>query len=210
MDIRKFRRELFGDIFISKIDRLEIAFVAASAPFRAEIKLVEKEVLAVQKKVDAGEATWRQPTDDGDYDSYGEDLGERRDDALEALRILRAAFMFLIYHQWERLAQHWTKPGESPNHQDLVKAIRADGVPLDEPGLEILRLLVNTLKHNSSKYGPGLYNSRADMFKAGFDPNAINPINGKPYSSIAWADQIELTDEHIYEFIGIIRKSSPR
>lgn len=209
MDKQRFRRKLLGDIFTSKTERLAIAFGTASAPFRTEIKLVDEKVAAFQRKVDAGEAVGGAPTNDDDYGSYAEDLGEQREDALEALRTLRQAFVFLIYHQWERLAQNWKPPGKSPNHEDLVNATKAEGVPIDEPGLEILRLLVNTLKHNSSKLGPDLYNRRPDFFKVGFDPNGTNSNTGMPYNNITWVDQIELNDDHIDEFLGIIMKSLP-
>lgn len=151
MDVVTLRRKLLGRNFLFKIERLDIAFASATSPFHAEIKRVEKEEAAFQKKVDAGGAAWERTTDDSDHYDYGEGLADRRDDAIEALLTLRKAFTFLIYHQWERLAQYWTTPGKIQNHAELVKTAKAAGVPLDEPSLETLRLLVNTLKHNSSR-----------------------------------------------------------
>ncbi len=209
MDRLKMLAKILGKSFEMKLERLEKAFASASSSFYAELRAVKKAHDAFQIKVDAGTAKWEETTDDGDRYDYGDELSERRDDAEEALLTLRKAFTFLIYHQWERLAQHWGKLGKSPNHEDLVKAMKAAAVPLDEPGLEILRLLVNTLKHNSSKYGPPLYRARPDLFKAGFVPDEINPVTGTKLTSNSWSDQIELSDANIDAFIEIVRNSAP-
>lgn len=113
-------KKLIGSFFRGKINRLEMAFAAAAAPFYAEIKSVERNALDFQKRVDAGSACWVETTDDGDHYDYGAELGERRDDASDALLTLRKAFTFLIYHQWERTSQRWAS-GKSPNHDDLIK-----------------------------------------------------------------------------------------
>lgn len=202
-------QRIVGRFFRGKINRLELAFAAASAPFHAEIKSVERTAVEYQKRVDAGTAFWEETTDDGDHYDYGAELGERRDDAEDALLTLRKAFTFLIYHQWERTAQRWAS-GRAPNHAELVNGARAAGVPLDEPGLELLRLLVNTMKHNSSSCGPALYALRPDLFDPSFDPAAINPATGSPRTVIDWAEQIVLTDANIEEFLSIVSQSVPR
>lgn len=199
---------LLGMAFKSKVDRLEMAFAAAGASFRAEVELVERDAVDFQQKVEAGEAAWEQTTDDGYHYSYGDDLVDRRDEANDALSTLRTAFTFLIYHQWERSAQRWTRQSGSPNHAELVNASKAAGIPLDEPGLETMRLLVNTLKHNSATAGSQLHTRRSDLFDPTFDPNANHPLTGKPPTAIDWADQVRLTDENMDEFIEVVRKSA--
>jgi hypothetical protein len=74
----------------------------------------------------------------------------------------------------------------------------------------MLRLLVNTLKHNSLKSGPELHNLRPDLFESTFNPKADNPITGRPYTVIDWADRIVLTDTNIGEFFAIVSNSLPR
>ena len=207
MTLTRLRHLLWGTAFVQKIERLEMAFASASAPFNAEIKLVKREAEVYQKEINVGEATWEQINNVDD--SYKEKLTERRKDALDALFTLRKAFIFLVYHQWERLMQHWVKPGESPNYEKLMKAAKIAGIPLNEAGLEVLRLLVNTLKHNSTKSGLELYKIRPDLFESYFDPNGINPATSRPYNIIEWADHVYLTDKNVGEFIEIVRESSP-
>lgn len=202
-------QKIVGTFFRSKMNRLEMAFAAASAPFHADIKSVERTAVDYQKRVDAGQAAWEETTDDGDHYDYGAELGERRDEAEDALLTLRKAFTFLIYHQWERTSQRWAN-GKSPNHEDLVKGAKATDVPLDEPGLELLRLLVNTLKHNSNKSGPDLYALRADLFEPSFHPSTLHPVTGKPWTMIDWAERIVLTDANVEEFFRIVSCSVPR
>lgn len=64
MDREKLRRLVVGDILISKLQRIEIAFASASTPFHAEIKQVERDDAIFQKKMDAGQITLNQPIDD--------------------------------------------------------------------------------------------------------------------------------------------------
>jgi hypothetical protein len=201
--------KIVGSFVRGRINRLEVAFAAASAPFHAEIKSVQRSADAHQKLVDAGSAVWEQVGEDGEVYDYGSELGERIDDANDALSTLRKAFAFLIYHQWERSTQRWTS-AKAPNHQDLIVGAKAAGIALDEPGLETLRLLVNTLKHNSAKCGPDLYIRRLDLFKSSFDPTAPHPVTGKPWTLIDWAEHITLTDDNIDEFFAVISNSIPR
>ncbi len=201
-------QRIVGTFFRSRINRLELAYAAASAPFYAEIANVERTAAEFQLSVEAGNAAWEETTEDGDHYDYGAELGERRDDAQEALLTLRKAFSFLIYHQWERTSQRWAS-GKAPNHEALVKGAKAAGILLDEPGLELLRLLVNTLKHNSGKTGPELRALRPDLFEASFNPDELHPVTGKPWAVIDWAEQIILTDANIEEFFGIVSRSVP-
>jgi hypothetical protein len=198
-----------GMYFLGKANQMKAAFAAATAPFHEEVRTVEKDAAKYQKLVDAGKAVWEEITDDGEHYDYGSALGERRDDAMDALMTLRKAFTLLIYHQWERTAQRWSGVN-SPNHEKLVKASQADGISLDEPALELLRLLVNTLKHNSIKCGPILHRLRPDLFEKDFDPISPHPLTGRPLSVIDWADRIVLTDVNIEEFFEIVSRSVPR
>ncbi|MEO7470250.1 MAG: hypothetical protein ABIV36_24885, partial [Sphingobium limneticum] len=128
--------------------------------------------------------------------------------AEEALHTLRKAFCFLIYHQWERTSQRWSAK-KNPVHADLIAGAQAQGIPLDVAGLEVLRLLVNTLKHNSSSCGPALFALRPDLFESGFAPNATNALTGQPPKSINWADGVSLTDSNIADFFKTVSASVP-
>ena len=202
-------KKIVGSFFRGKVERLNMAFAVASAPFYAEIKSVKQIEADHQKLVDAGKAQWEETTDDGGHYDYGSELGERLDDAEDSLQTLRRAFTFLIYHQWERTTQRWAI-SKSPNHEDLVKGANSANIPLDEPGLDLLRLLVNTLKHNSNKCGPDLHTRRPDLFDPNFNPKALNPITGNPWSVIDWAERIVLSDANIEEFVRIVSGSVPR
>ena len=210
INVTKLLQNLWGDQLRNKIERLEDAYAVASAPFSAEAARVDRIAGEFQTKVDAGTAAWEETDDDGYHYDYGEVLLERREDAQNALMTLRKAFAALFYHQWERSMQRWAKPGTAPDHADLVKAGRRESIPLDEDGLELMRLLANTLKHNSAKWGKQLYDKRPDLFSAGFDPAADDPVTGKLRNRIDWADWVVLTDANLREFAAVVRNSTPK
>lgn len=202
-------QRLVGTFFRDKINRLELAFATASAPFHAELKNASRAAAEHQRRVNAGTAVWEETTDEGEHYDYGAELGERRDEAEEALATLRKAFTFLIYHQWERTTRRWSS-SKSPDHKELVKAAKAANVPLDEPGLELMRLLVNTLKHNSAKCGPDLYARRSDLFQSSFNPSPLSVITGRPLSAVDWAEGVVLSDADIEGFFETVSRSVPR
>lgn len=81
---------------------------------------------------------------------------------------------------------------------------------VDAKSLGELNKLVNCLKHNSTKSGPDLYTARPDFFDSDFDPNAIHPATGKPFTRIEWAENIALTDGDIEQFLTTVLNSAPK
>ena len=204
--------KLMASIYRNKVHRIESAFHAAKGPFELEIKQVNDEADAFGKQVAAGKASWQEISDEGELEyDYGEALGERLDDAEDALDSLRKAFAIVAYHTWERGALRWFKYGKKkPNHADFVRALGDNGFTFDQDGLRDLKNLVNCLKHNSVTSGPELWSDRPDLFVSDFDPTAPLPITGKPPTSVDWEGQIKLTDANMDAFFETVRVSSPK
>lgn len=199
-------------LFKTRVARTRAAFRAACAPFYEEIAGLGKEASAFQTRVDAGSAQWEEYDEEtGAGWSYDEELSERRSDAEDALLTIRKAFALMTYHLWERGALRWAPCNKkSPNHADLIAALTAAAIAVDAKSLGELNKLVNCLKHNSSKSGPDLYAARPDFFESGFDPTAIHPATGKPFTRIEWAENITLTDGDIELFLTTVLNSAPK
>lgn len=203
---------IMGTLHRNKVRRIASAFQAAKAPFDLEIQQVHEEADAFGKQVEAGEASWEEVGDEGEliYD-YGEALGERRDDAEDALDSLRKAFAIVAYHTWERGALRWFKYAKKkPQHADFIQELKNNNVQIDEDGLRDLKNLANCLKHNSATSGPDLWNDRPDLFEAGWNPNDPLPVSGKPPTTVDWEERIKLTDANMDAFFETARVSSPK
>jgi hypothetical protein len=197
-------------LFKARVAGTRAAFRAACAPFYEEIAALENEAFAFQSCVDAGSAQWEEYDEvTGASWSYGEELSERRSGAEDALLTIRKAFAIMTYHLWERGALRWTLSKKSPNHADLIAALTAATIAVDTKSLGELNKLVNCLKHNSTRSGPVLYATRRDFFERDFDPNAIHPATGKPFTRIEWAENIALTDGDIEQFLTTVLNSAP-
>lgn len=198
-------------LFKARVARTRAAFRSACAPFYEEIAALEKDAFAFQTRVDAGSAQWEEHDEEtGASWSYGEELSERRADAEDALLTIRKAFAIMTYHLWERGALRWAPCKKSPNHADLIAALTVATIAVDAKSLGELNKLVNCLKHNSFKSGPDLYAARPEFFDIDFDPNALHPTTGKPFSRIDWADNIALTDDDIEQFLTTVLNSAPK
>ena len=199
-------------LFKDRVARTRAAFRAACAPFYEEITALENEASAFQTRVDAGSAQWEEYDEEtGASWSYGEELSERRSGAEDALLTIRKAFAIMTYHLWERGALRWAScKKKSPNHADLITSLTAATIAVDAKSLGELNKLVNCLKHNSTKSGPDLYTARPDFFDSDFDPNAIHPATGKPFTRIEWAENIALTDGDIEQFLTTVLNSAPK
>lgn len=197
--------KVLGLAFRLRLDRLESAFSAASSPFRSEIARIDKQA---DDLAESANEVLVDPETGERFDQL-EDLSDRREAELDSLETIRRAFSLLAYHAWERMAQRWARGGKG-DHDTLVTAGNAAGVPLDERGLDVLRHVANTLKHNSRTSAPKLHALRPDLFEASFNPAAPHPLTGDPRTFTHWESRLELTDDHIKEFFGILRRSAPR
>jgi hypothetical protein len=118
-------------LFVDKVNRLRSAFHAACRPFHSELVALEKVHAIHAARVQVGEAVWEEvDPETGSGWSYGEDLAERREDAEDALLVIRKAFVMTAYHLWERGAQRWGKSDKS--HKDLVKALEKAAIKVDD------------------------------------------------------------------------------
>ena len=203
----KFLHTFTAAQFRNRVIRLRSAFRAACSPFHAELAALHAEHDAHDAKVQAGTAVWEEfDPETGSGWSYGEELGERREDAEDALLVIRKAFVLTAYHLWERDAQKWGKSDKS--HKDLVKALEKVSIHVDVR-LEELHLLVNCLKHNS-KTSDKLLAMKPSLFAADFDPKAVHPVTGKPFSRIDWADNVVLTDADVDDYLDVVLNSGPK
>lgn len=205
--LKNVRRALFED----RLNRIRSAFRAACAPFHQELVELEQEAADFQRKVDEGTAKWSEVDEETSFGrDYGEEFGERRQEAGEALLLVRKAFVIVIYHLWERGARRWAlQKKKKPNHGDLIVALADANILIDNVGLDELRLLVNCLKHNSDN-ARKLFQLRRDLFADDFDPDAILPGTKKPLAHIDWAEQVVLTDDNVEGYLRIVRNSGPK
>lgn len=205
-------QRMMGAIYRDRVFRIAAAYRSAKAPFDLEIEQTYRDIAAYDEDIKAN------PPGPQDFDEetgfqydYGEALGERLDDANDALNNLRKAFAIVAYHTWERGALRWFAHGKKkPIHDDLIQAFAASPYAFDKDGLRDLKDLVNCLKHNSTTSGPALWKNRPDLFKPGFNPKTINPITNKPPSSVDWEDEILLVDPNMDAFFEVVRTSSPK
>ena len=49
-----------------------------------------------------------------------------------------------------------------------------------------------------------------DFFDSDFDPHAIHPATGKPFTKIDWAENIVLSNANIEEFLTVALSSAPK
>lgn len=189
------------------MDRLERSFEAACDPFVREIGAVNAKAARFQQQVERGEAAWIVEHDGWQRDR-GEEMSEEIDAAEDSLLTLRKAFTILLYHEWEKQAQLWFKHNGRPSGTEIEAGVVAAGLPVS-PTIDEIRLLVNTMKHNSIKFGPKLYERRGDFFKPNFDPDELNPFTNQPRTNVDYDDAIILNDAHLAEFFKAVRASGP-
>lgn len=205
-------QRMMGQIYRDRVFRMTAAYRSAKAPFDLELEQTYRDIAAYDEDTKAN------PPGPQDFDEetgfqydYGEALGERLDDANDALNDLRKAFAIVAYHAWERGALRWFAAGNQKlNHAGLIQAFEASPYVINKDGLRDLKDLVNCLKHNSTTSGPALWGNRPDLFKPGFNPNTINPITNNPPSSVDWEGEIVLVDAHMDGFFELVRVSSPK
>ena len=190
-------QRMMGAIYRDRVFRIAAAYRSAKAPFDLEIEQTYRDIAAYDEdiKVNPGPHDFDEET--GLQYDYGEALGERLDDANDALNNLRKAFAIVAYHTWERGALRWfAAANQKPNHAGLIQAFEASPYAFDKDGLRDLKDLVNCLKHNSTTSGPALWKNRQDL--------------NKPPSSVDWEDEVMLVDSNMDAFFEVVRVSSPK
>lgn len=115
------------------------------------------------------------------------------------MRLIREAFVLTLYHYWEKELNALLRIGRG-DHLKLMSAIKLNGqLQVDTAGLERLRLIANTIKHND---GHRLYASEPGMF--GLEAKDLEPRDRR-----GWHNFLRLTDEDILKGIAAVRASGP-
>jgi hypothetical protein len=188
-----------GYAFQDGVQTLQASFLSARDALAGEVARAKDEAVAYQQEVDR-EGEWI-----GECDEDGRILWDqadvlnmRIDTTNEALIALRKAFAIAVYHHWERSALRWLDK-KREDHDKLAIAVQALGYPI-HPKLAAVRDLVNTLKHDSGRWGCALIKSWSDLFEQGYLPRA---------GWNAWYEAVRLSDEHVLEAISVVSASGP-
>lgn len=115
-----------------------------------------------------------------------------------ALTDLRKAYAIMFYHHWERSARDWATKSHG-GYDKLKPAVEELGVVID-PFLDVLNILVNTLKHNSSNWGDKLRKEAPDLF-------ANNTVFGSDYFD--WYNSIKVDETSMLRIIDAVANSGP-
>lgn len=188
-----------GYAYQDSIRVLRLSFQAAEDALLDDLDRAKDEAMAWQQSLDMG-GEWI-----GERDEDGHVLWDRQtlldfrvEDSRQATDMLRKAFLIAIYHHWERSACTWTGLAKT-DHAKLTKAVSALGYPL-HPGLDTLRVMANTLKHDNDGWGGKCLAQRPDLFPYGF-----TPVPGKT----RWSMVLTLHSRHIEEAFDAIARSGP-
>lgn len=119
--------------------------------------------------------------------------------ALQAVGVVREAFVTSAFHYWERSARTWTG---LHGRRDFFPQLLAESVkkyPVS-PELANLNLLNNMLKHNSGRINPDLVAARPDYFFTMFPSSkGTSPARSR----------LHLTHDHVEEAFETVRASGP-
>lgn len=171
-------------------------FRASAAALNADVERIKAERTAYEES-----GVWEGEQDDDGHViwSRGQILEMEQEAAEEALMHLRKAFVLALYHHWERAIRAYTGSHRKEEHKELVKRAEQKGItPVAE--LEKAYRLANTLKHNSEKYGPHLFEIWPAIFGEHF----------QSASGVDWYGSVVLSDEYVDEIVETIAKAGPK
>lgn len=170
-----------------RLEQIVSAYRASRSSFESDIKTISKDF--EQNRESASENPYA--------DQYEDHLIDLHTEAGEALRLVREAFALVLHHYWERSVMGWLKK----SHYDFKK----DAETLKSAGyivgsdLDRLRLVANTIKHNSEK----LYEKYPDMFDKSIErwlEDKIEPT---------YHNFLQLSDEDMNAFVKALETSGP-
>jgi hypothetical protein len=190
---------MLGLSFQNNIDILVLSYEAARDALEGEVERAADEAMAHQRAQEQGAPFVGERDGDGyvivDHQQVLNDQYEMTE---EALRTLRKAFAINLYHSWERGARRWTKLGDKGNHAILAPAVEALGMTLD-PLLDVLRRIVNLLKHDRSETGEKLAFDQPDFIDTSFVVSSYTD----------WYDAILISEDQMMAFFTAVRASGP-
>ncbi|MCZ4288134.1 hypothetical protein [Hoeflea alexandrii] len=187
---------LQGYQFQSGLKVIRDSFLASSKALGDSISSIEDKIIAYEKSgVFVGELD-----EDGNR-LWSEDqrLGLELISAKEGIMHMRKACVIVLYHHWEK-AIGKLQGGGKGNHEELIEVALKNNVSVDVNGMERLRLLVNTLKHNSETQGKSLKIKWPDVFLGGSGVGSWND----------WYGAVFLKDSHLEEAFSILYASGPQ
>lgn len=177
------------------LDSIARAFRSTLKSFEDERIRIEADWATHEKAVDAGEAeTVVEEEATGAYFDYGEHIGELLYEVEDSKRLVREAFVTVLYHHWEKKAAKLLKLKEY-KQQKAFDAAKAIGWKTDEDTIDKLRMVANCIKHDSDQ---------AEKLNA-LDPSYFDQAE----IAGGWYDALRITDAHVEAFILAVKSSGP-
>ncbi|WP_242098834.1 hypothetical protein, partial [Sphingomonas sp. CROZ-RG-20F-R02-07] len=177
------------------LDSIARAFRSTIKSFEAERSLIESDWAAHEKAVEAGEAeTVVEEETTGAYFDYGEHIGELLYEVEESKRLVREAFVTVLYHHWEKKVAELLSLKRYDQKKAFVAA-KLVGWKTDEGMIDKLRMVANCIKHDSTQS-----QTLNSLDKSYFDQAEI---------AHGWYDALRITDAHLEAFIEAVKSSGP-
>jgi hypothetical protein len=186
--------------FTMGVGAIERAYRASRESVDGQISKLDarwKEHLAA---VEVGTAvTVEMDEETGHYFDFGEHIGEMATEAEERLRMVREAFVLILYHYWEKKARELLHIERYGQKEVFAAAKHDPRFDVDEPGINRLRLIANCIKHDA---GRTLFNEDPAMFEA----DLLVDWNRRS----GWHDALRLRDEDVEKSFAAVRSSGPK
>lgn len=170
-----------------RLEQIVSAYRASRLSFEGNIKAINNDF----------ERNRESALDNPYADEYEDHLIDQHAEAGEALRLVREAFALVLHHYWERSVLLWLNKSRYLSDKDS-ETLKDSGYVVD-PELDRLRLVANTIKHNSEK----LYISHPSMFDASIERWLEDDIEP------TYHNFLQLSDADMDAFIGALVKSGP-
>jgi len=117
-------------------------------------------------------------------------------DTRDAITVARNAFAVMLHHHWEKHCDQWMMNKGNYNGAKAYAWLASHGIHVDKFGLELIRKLSNTIKHNSES----LISDHPEFF----DLSIIEP---RPRFFEA---ALRIADSDIHRMIESLRTSGPQ
>lgn len=179
--ISQLRNIVLGNTFEFGFEEISRAY---HTTLKAQAELETSAELTVRKryKLAPKEAVPEVEYDEDGQPSFDfwEEVGELKDEAESATRIIRSAFLIALFHFWERHSNRWVRRKEY-HHETVMAWLKAQGYEPNEALLKDLHLAANCAKHGPGASCKGLFDRCSDLFDQGkigafpaFEPNDKN------------------------------------
>jgi hypothetical protein len=117
-------------------------------------------------------------------------------DTRDAITVARNAFAVMLHHHWEKHCDRWMMNKGNYNGAKAYAWLASHAIHVDKVGLELMRKLSNTIKHNSD----ALISDHPELFD-------LSIIESRPrYFEAA----LRIADSDIHRMIESLRTSGPK